>query len=142
LRPYGATGSGCDNNGGGVQIVEWASDTLRKHALLPLPGNPRRAFEYGAEMIAVSDSNVRAFSFTTLDVAQQSADLIIGTCTTTSTTPTYYGGGQQVPDGNRAYPVACSAAPGRTGSHCWPALIPLAMLAVKRHLRRRHSPSL
>lgn len=142
LRPYGATGSGCDNDGGGVQIVEWASDTLRKHALLPLPGNPRRAFENGAEMIAVSDSNVRSFSFSSLDVAHQSADLVIGTCTTTSTTLPYYGGGAyQGPDEGRNYPIACSAAPGRTGSHRWPAIIPLAALAGKFRLRRRRAPS-
>jgi hypothetical protein len=142
LRPYGATGSGCDNDGGGVQIVEWANDTLRKHALLALPGNPRRAFEYGDEMITVSDSNVRAFSFATLDVARQVADLVIGTCTTTSTTPTYYGGGNQqgAAEGGQ-YPMACSTAPGRSGSDRWPVLIPLAALAVNRHRRRRRSPS-
>ncbi len=140
LRPYGATGSGCDNDGGGVQVVEWASDTLRKHALLPLPGNPRRAFENGAEMIAVSDSNVRSFSLASLDVAHQSADLVIGTCTTTST-PTYYGGGvAQRPGEAGQYPVACSAVPGRAGSDRWLVLIALAALAVRCHLRRRRAP--
>ncbi|HMC94935.1 MAG TPA: beta-propeller domain-containing protein, partial [Polyangia bacterium] len=48
-RPYYATGSGCDNDGGGVELVSWTGDTLVKEALLPLPGNPRRAFENGAE---------------------------------------------------------------------------------------------
>jgi hypothetical protein len=140
LRPYGATGTGCDNDGGGVQVVEWASDTLRKHALLPLPGNPRRAFENGAEMIAVSDSNVRSFSLASLDVAHQSADLVIGMCTTTST-PTYYGGGvAQRPGGAGEYPVACSAVPGRAGSDRWLVLIALAALAVRCHLRRRRAP--
>ena len=142
LRPYGATGSGCDNDGGGVQTMEWANDTLRKHALLPLPGNPRRAFELGAEMITVSDSNVRSFSLASLDTAQQSADLVIGTCTTTSTTPTYYGDGNQqgAAEGGQ-YPMACSTGPSRSGSDRWPVLISMAALAVNRYRRRRRSPS-
>jgi hypothetical protein len=114
LRPYYATGSGCDNNGGGVQLVEWSNDTLSKHALLPLAGNPRRAFENNQEMIAVSDSNVSSFSLSNLDVAHQTASLVIGTCTTTSTSPPYYGGGLPADNAGR-YPMACSAAPGRGG---------------------------
>jgi hypothetical protein len=140
LRPYGATGSVCDNNGGGVQLVEWAGDSLRKRALLPLPGNPRRAFENGAEMIAVSDSNVRSFSAADLDVAHPSADLVIGTCTTTSTPPTYQGGGDDQGRGEGGISVvACSVARTRAGSDCWPVLILLAALAVTCHRCRRRA---
>ena len=39
-RLYSDSGNGCDNAGGGVQLVEWQGDTLSKRALLPLPGNP------------------------------------------------------------------------------------------------------
>src|SRR4029079_6421155 len=47
LRTASSTGAARDNEGGGVQLVQWTGDTLTKRALLPLPGNPRRALENG-----------------------------------------------------------------------------------------------
>ena len=90
LHSYGAYGDLCANDGGGIQLVSWQSDTLIKHALLPVPGNPRRALENGVEVLAVSDSNVREFSLASVDVAHQTADLVIGTCVPDSDgTPVY-----------------------------------------------------
>lgn len=82
--------SGLDGcSGGGVQLIDWKDDTLTKRALLDVPGNPRRAFKNGDEIIAVSDSNVRSFG---LQAATQTADLTIGTCTARQIY--YYGGGE------------------------------------------------
>lgn len=134
-RPYYATGSGCDNDGGGVELVSWTGDTLVKEALLPLPGNPRRAFENGAEMVTVSDSNVRAFSLADLQVAHQTADLTIGTCTSSEDGPYVPAEGNYRPiDHNEGY-AACSAAGGR-GSASWPLLATLIALALSRTPRR------
>jgi len=134
-RPYYATGSGCDNDGGGVELVSWTGDTLVKEALLPLPGNPRRAFENGAEMVTVSDSNVRAFSLADLQVAHQTADLTIGTCTSSEDGPYVPAEGNYGPiDQNEGY-AACSAAGGR-GSASWPLLPTLMALAFARTARR------
>ena len=136
LRGYSTQGASCDNAGGGVQLVEWSDDTLRKRALLPLPGNPRRALENGNELIAVSDSNVHTFSLSNLDVAHQTADLVIGECMTPTTDPPYGGFGERRPvDGVGDYPRACSIAAGRgrggLGEWC-PVLLALAALARRR----------
>lgn len=137
LQGYAAQGSSCDNAGGGVQLVEWTGDTLRKRALLPLPGNPRRALENGNELIAVSDSNVRSFSLTNLDVAHETADLVIGECSMSAVKPPYGGFGEGRPVDGVAddYPRACSIAPGRAPGALgdwWPALLALAALMARR----------
>jgi hypothetical protein len=128
----------CGNSGGGVQLVEWSNDTLQKRALLPVPGNPRRAFEHNEEMIAVSDSNVRAFSVANLAVAHQTADVVIGTCVPEATP--YYGvgvGGQGDWEG-RGQPLHCSAAPGGAGATLTSCLA-LAALALAAGARRRRA---
>jgi uncharacterized protein (TIGR03382 family) len=91
----------CANSGGGVQLVQWSGDTLKERGLLPLPGNPRRAFENGSELVTVSDSNVRAFS---LADSSQLADVTIGTCTPDHDGYSYYRG-----------EYACSASGGGGG---------------------------
>jgi hypothetical protein len=68
------------NAASGVQLMQLANNTLVKRAVLPMPGNPKRAIELSGELLAVSDSNVRAFSLTNLDVVAQTADVTIGTC--------------------------------------------------------------
>jgi hypothetical protein len=124
---YDTTGV-CANTGGGVQLVKWTSDTLVKDTLLPLPGNPRRAFELGSELIAVSDSNVRAFALADPTQATQLADVAIDRCTPDSGT---YPDNYNPPyDGYRGY--ACSSTRGGSG----PALIALAIaLAIRRRRR-------
>jgi hypothetical protein len=134
LHPYSYTGTECDDEGGGVQLISWVSNTLVEHALLPLPGHPRRAFENGGDLVTVSDSNVRAFSLANLDIAHQTADLLIGTCEP-STGTTY----TPVPVGNdvRRGPVmVCSLADGRGPG--WPALA-AALLGLAAAWRRRTS---
>jgi len=130
LRPYSyyQTNTGCDNEGGGVQLVTWQSDTLTKQALLPLPGNPRRAFENGNELIAVSDSNVRAFALDNLRAAHETADLVIGTCT--APTPVGYYGGYDGYSSGRASAFECSAAPGNPAPGGWAAAVLVAALAL------------
>ena len=64
----------------GVQLMQLMGNQLVKHAVLPVSGNPKRALELGGELLAVSDSDVRAFSVANLDTAQQTADVSIGMC--------------------------------------------------------------
>jgi hypothetical protein len=72
--------------------MQLSGNTLVKHAVLPVPGNPKRAIELSGELLAVSDSNVRAFSLADLDVVVQTADVTIGTCVM-PTIPGQTGGG-------------------------------------------------
>jgi hypothetical protein len=129
-RQYNAQGDACENVGGGVQLVQWSGNTLTKRALLPLPGNPRRAFEHNEEMLTVSDSNVRSFSLENPAVAHQTADLVIGTCVPDTGVTDPWGGGA----GWEARP--CSAAGhGRAG---WGSLL-LTIAALAAALRRRRA---
>jgi hypothetical protein len=150
LHPYYATSSECDDDGGGVQLVTWQSDTLSKRALLPLPGHPRRAFESSTgEMIAVSDSNVRAFSLADLDIAHQTADVVIGTCLPSTSSPTSVnppggvnpgvgpGDYQPARGGDGPPTIACALAPGGRARGAWIMAIALAALALRRTARRR-----
>jgi hypothetical protein len=136
LHPYSYysnnTGSECADDGGGVQLVSWVSDTLVEHALLPLPGHPRRAFENGGDLVTVSDSNVRAFSVANLDIAHQTADLVIGTCTPSSTTTYTPVGGDYVRQDSPV--ILCSLTDGRGPG--WPALA-AALLGLALGRRRR-----
>ena len=74
--------SSCQNDAAsGVQLMQLAGNTLVKHAVLPVPGNPKRAIELSpGELLAVSDSDVRAFSLASLDVSKETADVSIGMC--------------------------------------------------------------
>jgi hypothetical protein len=140
LRPYYAQDSGCANDGGGVQLVDWQGDTLTKRALLPLPGNPRRAFEQGDAMITVSDSNVRSFVMSDPRVAHQSADLTIGTCVA----PANLGyaapaGGVYGGEHEGAYPMACSLARAGGEDRRWPVTFVLGALGLLLARRRRGS---
>jgi uncharacterized protein (TIGR03382 family) len=131
LRPYSYYSSGntgCDNQGGGVQLVRWQSDTLTKEALLPVPGNPRRAFENNGEMLAVSDSNVRSFSLSRLEVAHQTADLTIGTCTPSNS----YSTGYLYDDDYRHGFFGCSAAGGGGGGVLFGLLLVAGLLFRRR----------
>jgi hypothetical protein len=136
LRSAYAPGSGCDDNGGGVELLSWTGDKLVKDALLPLPGNPRRAFENGAEMVTVSDSNVRTFSLGDLTVAHQTADLVIGSCTSSDDGKPVVVGVDYGPNEGREGPIACSASGGRAPIG-WSLLLGLLALAHARPARRR-----
>jgi hypothetical protein len=137
-RASSSADPGCDNAGGGVQLMEWLGDTLTKRALLPLPGNPRRAFEHGQqEMLTVSDSNVRAFSLDDLRVAHQTADVVIGSCVPdaiTSASGSVPNGGFNGGLDEAHQPLACSAAGCSLG---WSGLaLVLAALAISRTRER------
>jgi hypothetical protein len=141
--PFGAlhpssydTGSECADDGGGVQMVSWVSDTLVKQTLLPLPGHPRRAFENGGDLIAVSDSNVRAFSLANLEIAHQTADLVIGTCLPSgqsSYVPVPIGGQRRAPV------MVCSLTDG-SGPGAGGFVLALLVLALAAGRRRAPCP--
>jgi uncharacterized protein (TIGR03382 family) len=88
-RYYGQ--SSCDPSESGVQLIDWRNDTLMKRSLLPVRGNARRAFLFEDRMIAVSDTNVRAFSLQNWDASIMTADLVIGQCGTYSNGTPYPG---------------------------------------------------
>jgi hypothetical protein len=97
--PFSTSGTdgqfGCSGNAAsGVQLMQLSGSTLTKHAVLPVPGNPKRALELTGELLAVSDSDVRAFSLASLDSVSQTADVPIGQCVP-ATIPgqTGFGGG-------------------------------------------------
>lgn len=73
---------GCNDRHSGVQLIDWTGSTLTKRALLPLPGNPRRAFQNGAEVVAVSESHVRSFALGDgrEGGVEQTAELTLGGC--------------------------------------------------------------
>jgi len=79
-RSYNNDGDSCASVSGGVQLIDWVGDSLRRQALLPMRGNPKRALQKDGELLAVSDSNVTSFSLKDHAVVQQTADLQIGTC--------------------------------------------------------------
>lgn len=143
---YTGRGNPCDSIQSGVQLIDWANDTLTKRALLPVRGNPRRAFENNGEMVTVSDSNVRSFSLAARDIAFQTADLTIGTCTPYSYTRDYEQGPYYFGDDvGRGY--GCSVAvPGTAlapgfslGALVACALGLLGVLARTRIARRRRT---
>jgi hypothetical protein len=80
----GYQSTGCSNPASGVQLVQWANDTLQKQPLLPITGNPRRAIDLAEHVIAVSDSNVASFSLAGPNVSVATASVTIGTCVTSS----------------------------------------------------------
>lgn len=95
----------CQNQEGGVQLVEFTRTSLTKRAALPVAGNPRRAIRRDSavsrELIAVSDSNVTSFSIELRDVASRTADVVIGKCVPRTTSPTNMpNGGERGWEGN------------------------------------------
>jgi hypothetical protein len=82
-----ASGGDCKSPGSGIQLLTLEGDTLKKRAFLQVDGNPRRAFELKRHMVAVSDSNVRAFSLGEGDFGTQRSDVVIGACVTPTDAP-------------------------------------------------------
>lgn len=79
-KPY-TSGDSCQSVMGGIKLVDWKNDTLKDKALLPMRGNPRRAFQNLGEIIGVSDSNVTSFSADSNNTTViKSADVVIGDC--------------------------------------------------------------
>jgi hypothetical protein len=119
------------NTASGVQLMQLSGSTLTKHAVLPVPGNPKRAIELTGELVAVSDSDVRAFSLASLDTVDQTADVAIGQCVT-ATLPGQtglpggdFGGGvgfvgDDPPNVDNAVDAGAPAGNGATSSSWWP----------------------
>lgn len=82
-----ASGGDCKSPGSGIQLLTLDGATLQKRAFLQVDGNPRRAFELKSHMVAVSDSNVRAFSLGEGDFGAQRSDVVIGTCVAPTDVP-------------------------------------------------------
>lgn len=131
LQPYGASGS-CANAGGGVQLVQWARDDLEGRALLPLPGNPRRALDHDGALLALSDSHLRAFSRAELDDARVLSEVVVGECVPRDATGGWNGNWNGGWEGDYQY-QACSAGGSSRGA---PLAFVLLALAVRRRRRR------
>lgn len=131
FRDYrGAQANRCADAGGGVQLMSLSRDRLMKGALLPLPGHPRRAFENGTEIVAISDSHVRSFSRAPAEPVAPTAQVTIGAC---EVVPVVMTPGQSGLD--RYGLPACAAAPGQTGASL-PVVIILMAVAGASLLRR------
>jgi hypothetical protein len=82
--PFSSGNGSCGTAGGGVQLLRWTRDSLTTSTFLELPGNPRRAVRRDSpsmqELIAISDSNVRAFALNQANAQQPLADVVIGHC--------------------------------------------------------------
>lgn len=144
-RPYYGTGDACVTLDSGVQLVEWANDTLKKKSLLPLRGHPRRAFQKDGELVTVSESNVRSFSLSFRDFPVQTADLVIGACTPYNTNeptePGFIGDGiDDTWSGHRFGFFACSTTgslPVHGSASGALAVSLFGLLAAARLLRRK-----
>jgi hypothetical protein len=101
--PFSGVSGGCGGAAttgigasGGVQLLDWQGSTLTKRGLVPMAGNPRRAIrrdsQTSSELIAVSDSDVTAFSINDKDAPTQEADVVIGTCVARNAYPMGMGG--------------------------------------------------
>jgi hypothetical protein len=122
--PFSAGQGSCTSQGGGVQLLDWSGSTLVKRGLVPMSGNPRRAVRRDSsamkELIAISDSNVTAFSIDLRDAPKPLADVVIGTCVS-RTTPNGGGiGGNPNPgDGwGGGYDVVSPRAGSYGGGYC------------------------
>lgn len=70
LVPFSAWSSndlGCSNYDSGVQLVDWANDTLVKRGVAPMRGNAKRAFLIDDSLLALSDEQLRSFDFSDRD---------------------------------------------------------------------------
>jgi hypothetical protein len=97
--PFSSSTDVCQGNRGnsGVQLIDWKQDSLQSRGLLEMAGNPRRAFQVGNSVIAVSDSNVSSFDLnhvTAFTPPSAGRDVVIGQCV--SKNPT----GAVMPDDN------------------------------------------
>jgi hypothetical protein len=82
--PFSSGKGECTSQGGGIQLLDWTKSTLDKRGLATVAGNPRRAIRRDSdtmkELIAVSDSNVSAFSIAERGAPKPLADVVIGKC--------------------------------------------------------------
>lgn len=91
-RNYGVTT--CNPSRSGIQLVGLRRDGLDLHALLDIPGTPRRALVHDGRLLAVSETNVRAYSLLSRDSSEPLADLSVAACTVRTTSPqegSFYG---------------------------------------------------
>jgi hypothetical protein len=88
----------CQTNGSGVQLLSWTQLSLESLSNLQMTGNPRRSVRRDSdsmsELIAISDSNVRAFRIDNKYAPKQTADVVIGKCVPKNLVPQ---GGNPVP---------------------------------------------
>lgn len=58
---------GCGGYDSGIQLVDWAEDTLVKRGVAPVRGDARRAFLHEDTLFALSDEQLRAYDFSDRD---------------------------------------------------------------------------
>lgn len=79
-------GNACTSGRSGVQLLRWSQAGLARGPLLPVPGNPRRALRRDSsqtkEVLAISDSEIRAFDISRAETVVPTASVTIGFCTT------------------------------------------------------------
>ncbi|MBX3229650.1 MAG: beta-propeller domain-containing protein [Labilithrix sp.] len=118
--PFSSGNGDCGAAGAGIQLLRWTPSSLEATSFFPVPGNPRRAIRRDSpsmkELIAVSDSNVRAFALERANVAPL-ADVVIGRCVPRTVDMSSPGGGFSMGDdwdGDMR-------GPRRSGSSPWPS---------------------
>jgi hypothetical protein len=116
--PYSSgTGNECNSNASGIQLLSWTTSSLEKLANVPMTGNPRRSVRRDSdlmrELIAVSDSNVRAFRIDNKYAPTQTADVVIGKCVPKNLYP-QNGGDVAMPTGGDNW-----VGDGRGGNGSW-----------------------
>lgn len=78
LVPYSAwewSDYGCGGYDSGIQLVDWANDTLVKRGVAPVRGTAKRAFLHNERLFALSDEQVRTFDFADRDNPQKTGEL-------------------------------------------------------------------
>jgi hypothetical protein len=102
----GQLGDACQTNASGIQLLSWTTSSLDKLANVPMTGNPRRSVrrdsDLMSELIAVSDSNVRAFRIDNKYAPTQTADVVIGKCVPKQLSP-QNGGPVAMPTGGDSW---------------------------------------
>jgi hypothetical protein len=65
----------CSSYESGIQLVDWANDTLTKRGVAPMRGDARRALVHEGKLFGMSDEQVRVFDLADRDVPAQVDEL-------------------------------------------------------------------
>ncbi len=68
---------GCGQYQSGIQLVDWADDTLALRGVAPMRGQARRGLMHGQRLLGVSDTSVDVFDITDRDTPTKTAELAL-----------------------------------------------------------------
>ncbi|MGH1341681.1 MAG: beta-propeller domain-containing protein [Nannocystales bacterium] len=68
-------GDSCGEYLSGIQLVDWADDTLALRGVAPMSGNARRSLLHDERLLAVSDSSVEVFDVSDRDTPERTTQL-------------------------------------------------------------------